>query len=129
MKTALKNRTLMILIGTAATAVSHAAQPSDRQGDPRIDAYVRSEMSRQKIPGVAVGVVRKGVVTLAQGYGLANVEHDIKVTPATIFQSGSVGKQFTAAVVMLLVEEAKLSLTDPLPKFFPDAPPHWQRVT
>jgi N-acyl-D-amino-acid deacylase len=95
----------------------------------RVDALVQAEMARQKIPGVAVAIVRKGQTIKSQGYGLANVEHDIKVTPATIFQSGSVGKQFTAAVVMLLVEDGKLSLTDPLTKFFPDAPPAWQRIT
>ncbi|MBA2303813.1 MAG: serine hydrolase [Acidobacteria bacterium] len=120
---------LVVVIGMLLTARSHATQPAAGQGDPRIDAYVRGEMARQKIPGVALGVVRKGIITLAQGYGLANVEHDISVTPSTIFQSGSVGKQFTAAVVMLLVEEGKLSLNDTLPKFFADAPPHWRRVT
>lgn len=103
--------------------------PASAQGDPRIDAFVRDEMARQKIPGVAVGVVRNGGITVAQGYGLANVEHGAAVTPSTIFQSGSVGKQFTAAVVMLLVEDGKLALSDSLATFFPDGPPHWQRVT
>ena len=74
------------------------------QGDP-LDNIVRAEMSRQRIPGVAVAVVRGGQIIKAQGYGLANVEHDVPVTDETIFQSGSLGKQFTAAVVMLLVED------------------------
>jgi CubicO group peptidase (beta-lactamase class C family) len=97
--------------------------------ESRIGAWVKSELTRQKIPGVAVGVVRKGATIVAQGYGMANVEHDVRVTPSTIFQSGSVGKQFTSAAVMLLVEDGKLSLNDPLSKFFPDAPPHWRRMT
>lgn len=118
-----------LVIAISLAALSHATQQAAEQGDARIDAYVRGEMARQKIPGVALGIVRKGVVTLAQGYGLANVEHDVKVTPSTIFQSGSMGKQFTAAVVMLLIEDGKLSLNDPLSKFFTDAPPHWGRVT
>jgi N-acyl-D-amino-acid deacylase len=105
-------------------------QPATMQPiESRISAFVASELARQKIPGVAVGVVQKGVTTMAQGYGLANVEHEVRVTPATIFQSGSVGKQFTAAAVMLLVEDGKLSLNDPLTKFFPEAPQHWQRIT
>ena len=109
-----------------AAAQSPAATGSN---DAQIDAYVRTELERQKIPGVAVGIVRKGATISAKGYGLANVEHQVPVTPATIFQSGSVGKQFTAAAVMLLVEEGKLSLDDALMKFFADAPPTWKRIT
>jgi CubicO group peptidase (beta-lactamase class C family) len=94
-----------------------------------VDAFVQTEMDRQKVPGVAVAIVRGGEVVKAQGYGLANVEHQVAVKPETIFQSGSVGKQFTSSVVMLLVEEGKLALSDPLTKFFPDAPPAWAGIT
>jgi CubicO group peptidase (beta-lactamase class C family) len=96
---------------------------------PRIDEFVRAEMQRQRVPGVAVAIVRRGEAVLAKGYGEANVEHQVPVTPDTIFQSGSVGKQFTAATVMLLVEEGKLALSDPLTKIFPDAPAHWKGIT
>lgn len=78
---------------------------------------------------VTIGIVKGGVELKARGYGLANLEHQVPVGPATIFQSGSLGKQFTAAVVMLLVEEGKLSLADPLTKFFPDAPDSWGSIT
>jgi CubicO group peptidase (beta-lactamase class C family) len=94
----------------------------------RIDAIVRGEMEKQKIPGLAIAVVRKGDVVLAKGYGLANVEHNVPVTPETIFQSGSVGKQFTSAAVMLLVEDGLLSPDDPITKFFPDAPATWRPI-
>ena len=94
-----------------------------------VDAFVRAEMERQKVPGVAVAIVRGGEVVEAQGYGLANVEHQVAVKPETIFQSGSVGKQFTSTVVMLLVEEGKLALSDPLTKFFPKAPAPWSGIT
>lgn len=90
-----------------------------------IDTYVSEEMARQKIPGIAVAIVRNGSAIKAQGYGEANVEHRVAVTTDTIFQSGSLGKQFTAAALMLLVESGKVILTDPLTKHFPDAPPHW----
>src|SRR5262245_11149358 len=93
-----------------------------------IDAAVRAEMDRQHVPGVAVGVVRGRAILAARGYGLANVEHDVPVTPETIFQSGSLGKMFTAAAVMLLVEDGKIALDDRLTKFFPDAP-HWEAIT
>jgi CubicO group peptidase (beta-lactamase class C family) len=60
---------------------------------------------------------------------LANVELQVPVKPETIFQSGSVGKQFTATAVMMLVEESKIGLEDPLTKYFPDAPVSWKQVT
>lgn len=86
-------------------------------------------MTDQRIPGVAVAVVRGGEVLKAQGYGLANVEHQIAVTDETMFQSGSLGKQFTAVAVMLLVQDGSVSLSDPIAKFFPGAPAHWQAIT
>ncbi|MGA8442952.1 MAG: serine hydrolase domain-containing protein [Candidatus Sulfotelmatobacter sp.] len=94
-----------------------------------VDNYVRAEMKKQRIPGLAMLVSRGGQVIRAQGYGLANVELQVPVKPETIFQSGSVGKQFTATAVMMLVEEGKIGLDDPLTKYFPDAPPSWKKVT
>ena len=81
------------------------------------------------MPGVAVAVVRRGEVLKAKGYGFANVEHEVPVTDQTIFQSGSVGKQFTATAVMLLVEDGALSLADRLKKFYPDGPAAWDPIT
>jgi CubicO group peptidase (beta-lactamase class C family) len=60
---------------------------------------------------------------------MANLELQVPVKPETIFQSGSVGKQFTATAVMMLVEEGKIGLEDPLSKFFPDGPATWKQVT
>jgi len=95
---------------------------------PVVDDFVEAEMKRQGIPGVAVGIVNKGKVT-TRGYGFANVEHMVPVTDETVFQSGSLGKMFTATAVMLQVEDGKLSLDDPLTKFFPDAPATWRSIT
>jgi CubicO group peptidase (beta-lactamase class C family) len=94
-----------------------------------VDDYIHSEMAEQHIPGLALLVSRGGQVIRAQGYGMANVELQVPVKPETIFQSGSVGKQFTATAVMMLVEEGKIGLEDPLTKYFPDAPATWKRVT
>ena len=95
----------------------------------KVDAYIKSEMQKQQIPGVAVGVMRNGTIILAKGYGFANVEHQVPVTPLTIFQSGSMGKQFTATAIMMLVEEGKLSLDDSIAKYFPGAPATWDKIT
>jgi CubicO group peptidase (beta-lactamase class C family) len=94
-----------------------------------VDEYVRSEIARQHIPGLALLVSRGGDVVRARGYGLANVELQVPVKPETIFQSGSVGKQFTATAVMMLVEKGKIGLDDPLTKYFPEAPAAWKEVT
>jgi CubicO group peptidase (beta-lactamase class C family) len=91
--------------------------------------YVKAEMQRQHIPGLALLVVKDGKTVVAEGFGLANVELQVPVKPETVFQSGSVGKQFTATAVMMLVEEGKIGLDDPLTKYFPDAPAAWNDVT
>src|SRR5438045_9512966 len=86
-------------------------------------------MKRQRIPGLSLAVIKDGQIVLAKGYGLANVEHQAPVKPETIFQSGSMGKQFTATAVMMLVEAGKLSLSDPITKYFADAPDTWKNIT
>ena len=62
-----------------------------------------------------------GEIVRAQGFGFANVELRVAVKPETIFQSGSVGKQFTATAIMMLVEEGKIGLDDSIAKYFPEA--------
>ena len=96
--------------------------------DP-VEDYVHAEMQRQHIPGLSLLVARDGKIVRAQGYGLANVELQVPVKPETVFQSGSVGKQFTATAVMMLVEEGKIGLDDPITKYFTDAPASWREVT
>jgi CubicO group peptidase (beta-lactamase class C family) len=93
-----------------------------------IDHYVDAEMRREHVVGIAVGIYNRGQILLAKGYGLANVELNVPVKAETIFQSGSVGKQFTAAAIMMLVEEGKIGLDDSIVKYFPNAPQSWQAI-
>ena len=95
----------------------------------RIDDYIKREMQLQKIPGVSLAVVRSGKIVVLKSYGLSNLEHKIPVKPETIFQSGSIGKQFTATAIMILASEGKLSIEDRISKFFPDAPESWAEIT
>jgi CubicO group peptidase (beta-lactamase class C family) len=95
----------------------------------RIDDYVKAQMDLQKIPGLSMAVVRNGEIVKARGYGLANVELNVAARPETIYQSGSMGKQFTATAVMMLVEEGKLALDDKVIKYFPDSPESWDNIT
>ena len=94
-----------------------------------VDDYLEAQLDEHDIPGLALLVVQDGKVTRMTGYGLANVEHEIPVTQQTIFQSGSVGKMFTAAGLLLLAEDGKVSLDDSLAKHFPGAPSAWHRMT
>ncbi|MBM3789234.1 MAG: beta-lactamase family protein, partial [Acidobacteria bacterium] len=77
---------------------------------------------RPGCPGCAVGVAYKGEVVYTQGYGMANLEYGVRIRPDTIFESGSVAKQFTAAAVALLALDGKLSLDDPVRKYVPELP-------
>jgi D-alanyl-D-alanine carboxypeptidase len=95
----------------------------------RVDDLVQRERKQQKIPGVSIAVVRNGKIIKVAGYGLANVEHQVPAKPETIYQSGSVGKMFTAALVMLLARDGKLSLNDSIRKHLPETPESWSGIT
>ncbi|MEY2519903.1 MAG: hypothetical protein QOF24_1662 [Verrucomicrobiota bacterium] len=99
------------------------ASATDRAGD-----FVNGYLKRKQIPGCAVMVRQNGKVVLSAGYGIANLEHGVRVTPQTVFQSGSMGKQFTAMAVMMLVEEGKLALEDPISKHLA-VPSSWSSIT
>jgi CubicO group peptidase (beta-lactamase class C family) len=133
-RTTLRTSLIALLIFLCFVSSIVAQDISDEQSKNgvsknEVSKYVQSEMQRQHIPGIALLVSRRGKIVLAQGFGLSNVELQVAVKPETIFQSGSVGKQFTATAVMMLVEEGKIALDDPLTKYFPDAPAAWKEVT
>jgi CubicO group peptidase (beta-lactamase class C family) len=106
---------------TLVCAAQNAADP--------IDQYIQTEMQKRQIPGLALLIARDGKIVRARGYGFANLELQVPAKPETLFQSGSVGKQFTATAVMMLVEEGKVSLDDSITKYFPEAPATWKPVT
>jgi CubicO group peptidase (beta-lactamase class C family) len=107
-----------------AAQLSAAAQATDP-----VSAVVRAEMQSQHIPGLTLLVSKNGKPIRTEGYGVSNLELSVRAKPETIFQSGSVGKQFTATAVMMLVEAGKVGLEDPLTKYFPEAPASWKQVT
>jgi CubicO group peptidase (beta-lactamase class C family) len=97
----------------------------------RVDKFVKRYLRDHKIPGCAIMVRHKGRVA-TRAYDKANLDYAVAVTPRTLFQSGSVGKQFTAMAVMLLVEKGKLSLDDPVAKYLKDdlkVPDAWSGIT
>ena len=118
----------LIAVASVPVLISAVAAQANSETDG-VGTYVREEMLREHIPGVALLVSRAGKIVRAEGFGLANVELQVPVKPETVFQSGSMGKQFTATAVMMLVEEGKVGLDDPLTKYFSDAPASWKEVT
>jgi CubicO group peptidase (beta-lactamase class C family) len=94
-----------------------------------VDDYVSATLVQKKIPGASILVIYQGQVRKAQGYGFANVELRVPASADTVYQSGSTGKQFTAAGVLLLAEEGKLSLNERISNYFPNAPSGWHGIT
>ena len=94
-----------------------------------VDDYVRSQMAERHVPGAAVAVMRNGRVVKMKGYGLASLEFDVPVTADTVFEIGSVSKQMTAAAIMLLVEDGRVSLDEKISQYLPGTPEAWKDVT
>lgn len=92
------------------------------------DFIVKHLMDQQKIIGLSLAVVKNGRPIVNKGYGLANVELNASVTSETVIRLGSVSKQFFSTAIMKLMEEGKLSIEDPVHKFFPDAPETWRPI-
>ncbi|MEM1434110.1 MAG: serine hydrolase domain-containing protein [Pseudomonadota bacterium] len=94
-----------------------------------IDDHIEAEMARQQIPGLALLIMNGDSPPQLKGYGFANLEHQVPVTADTVFQSGSLGKQFTATAVLLLAEQRKLGLDDTLDRHFKQVPEAWRTIT
>jgi CubicO group peptidase (beta-lactamase class C family) len=99
-----------------ASLVIHPGAVRAQAALDSVDRYLRTEVARQRIPGLSVAVLRGDSVLLARGYGFANLEHRVPATDSTIYQSGSVGKQFTAAAIVTLARERRLGLDEPIRK-------------
>ncbi len=88
-----------------------------------------ADYDKSDTPGCAVGILKDGTVVFARGYGLANLEYDVPITPDTIFEAGSVSKQFAVGAIQILAEEGKLSLDDDIRKFVPEVPDFGTLIT
>ena len=123
----MRSLTLTSSVGIGAVLLSaplSAQNPAARE----IDA-VFAEFDVPGSVGCALGVARNGEFLYKQGYGYANLDWDIPITPTTVFYMGSVSKQFTAAAIALLANEGKLALDDDIRKYLPEMPVHDPAVT
>jgi CubicO group peptidase (beta-lactamase class C family) len=107
-----------------AVAVAPAEEPPKPKPDQvtaRVDK-VFSDLDNYNSPGCALGVYRDGRIAYLHGYGMADLDHDARIEPSTNFHVASMSKQFTAASVIMLSHEGKLSLDDPVRKYIPELP-------
>lgn len=94
-----------------------------------VDRFIGDQMRDFHIPGLSLVIVRDGKIVKAQGYGLANVELNSAAKPDTVYEIGSVTKQFTSTAVMMLVEENKIKLDAPIGDYLADIPATWKPIT
>ncbi len=95
----------------------------------RVDDYVKGQMTQHRIPGVALTIVQKGKTVKTAAYGLANVELNVAATPETVFEIGSITKQFTAAGILLLAQEGRLSVDDRISAHLKQTSAAWANIT
>src|SRR5262245_6532342 len=117
----------MGVVGLLAPGMAGQAQtPSDR-----VDTIFR-QFDKPDSPGCAVAVIKDGVIVHKRGYGMADIDHHVAITPSTVFHAASLTKQFTAMAIMLLVKDGDLKLSDPVDKYI-DVPiakrPHGRHMT
>src|SRR5467141_2762978 len=105
-----------------------AIRNSDEKSAAAVDE-VFGDLAKAGSPGCALGVYRDGKIIYAKGYGLANVEENVAITPQSVFDIGSTSKQFTAASILLLAKQGKLSVTDDVRKYIPELPSYGQKIT
>ena len=109
--------------------LASALLASSVAGADRVDDYIKGEMASHRIPGVALGVIQDGKAIKTAAYGLANLELNVPVKPETVFEIGSITKQFTAAGILLLAQEGKLSVDDKIAAHLANVPSAWTNIT
>jgi CubicO group peptidase (beta-lactamase class C family) len=128
----MRKRLAMLVAMVVGTLGAMLAQPAGLLGqspDPAKLAQIFTAYQHTDTPGCAAGVEAPGHDTWTAAYGMADLEHNVANTPATVFEAGSVSKQFTAAAVLLLVERGQVSLDDNIRKYFPEIPEYERPIT
>ncbi len=125
----MKNPIQILLLSLVSAVVPAEVFGKNTAFETRVDA-VFAEYGKPDSPGCALGVFQGGRVIHDKGYGLASLEHDVTIDPRRmVFDLGSVSKQFTAASVLLLIQEGKLALSDDIRRFLPEIPGYGKTIT
>lgn len=116
-----------VIVGSAAAAAAQTwSPPADARS--RTDALF-AEWDKPDSPGCALAVYRDGAILYSRGYGMSDLERRVPITPATVFDIGSTSKQFSAAAILLLQQDGKLTLDDDVRKWVPELPDYGTPIT
>lgn len=123
--------TRRMVLGGVGTGLTLMLLPSRVHAAGDLDAVIRSQMAAASIPGLAVGIAREGEIVFARGYGFADLEHHRPVTTSTMFHIASITKTITALGLMLLVEQGRIALDEPVAPHldFAISGPHGSAIT
>jgi D-alanyl-D-alanine carboxypeptidase len=115
---------LRLWVFTLCTVLSIRAAAGDE-----VDDYIKAQMEQHRIPGIALRIIQADKVAKTATYGLANLELNVPVKAETVFEIGSITKQFTAAGILLLAQEGKLSVDDLISQHLKNTPASWTNIT
>src|SRR5215831_19222613 len=119
---------ILVLPVILALAAAAQPQPADAGMAGKVDR-IFERWNSSTSPGCALAVMRDGHVIYKRGYGMADLDHDVAISPGSVFHVASISKQFTAAAIVLLAQEGKLSLDDEVRKYIPELPDFGQKIT
>ena len=118
----------LLSLALSSTAIAQYIDGARDDKTARVDSIFRT-FDRTDSPGCALGVYQDGGILYARGYGMASLEHSVPLSPRTVLDVGSISKQFTAMSMLILEKEGKLSLDDPIRKYFPEMPAYADGIT
>jgi CubicO group peptidase (beta-lactamase class C family) len=121
-------RAAALLLLTSALTLAQDAATAKNDVHQRVDR-VFAKWDSTVSPGCALSVIKDGQIVYKRGYGMADLDHDIPITPETVFHVASISKQFTAAAIILLAQEGKISLDDDVRKYITELPDFGTRIT
>jgi CubicO group peptidase (beta-lactamase class C family) len=125
---ALRPAVLLLALVVETPSRLGAQAPRTDSITARVDR-IFAQWDRKDSPGCALSVIRDGKLAYTRGYGMADLEHDIPITPSSVFYVGSDSKQFTAMAIALLAKDGKLSLDDDIRRYVPEVPDYGERIT
>ncbi|MCE5250218.1 beta-lactamase family protein [bacterium] len=130
MKNILKTLSVIACIFSVVSSLPCSAAPlTGASLEAKVDSIVARQNVTARTPGCAIAVVRDGEIIFKKGYGSANLDYDIPITPQTVFNIGSISKQFAASAIQILAGEGKLALDDDIRKYLPDFPEYGHTIT
>src|SRR5712664_74679 len=128
---AIRSRIVGVLLASAlvfGNSLAAAENTAEEKKAVAVDE-IFVDLTKAGSPGCALGVYRDGKMVYSKGYGLANLEQNVPITPQSVFDIGSTSKQFSAASILLLEKQGKLSVNDDVRKYIPELPDYGQKIT